>query len=93
MSMKIAQNYVNYSAAAGQRNIPSLPNGSCSQKTEDLQTRRQTLQNQLLLLKSTSDSSAVNTDSVKLIEKELKEISSKLKGSAPERPRFDRFER
>lgn len=94
MSMKIGQNYVNYSAVMNyERTGVSFPSRNRLQETEDLQTRRQTLQNQLLLLKSTSDSSSVNTDSVKLIERELDEISSKLKTSAPKRLRFDRFER
>ena len=68
------------------------------QAVQDLQLRRQAAQNELLLLKSTSDALSSSPETTQAVEEKLEAVSDKLaEGKSqtvrlPPQERFDRFE-
>lgn len=102
--MAVKPGYVNPLSMMGQKKTGLTPVAHAQQKdkksqdVQDLQTKQQVLQNQILLMKSTSDG-AVGTEG---LEQKLEEISTELKTAKsqevqmtdmpPARERFDRYE-
>ena len=66
----------------------------------DLQVQKQTLQNQLLLMKSSTNSAAASGDTCEALEKQLADVSAKLQAqknavqsAADQSPRFDFYKK
>lgn len=70
-------------------------------KAAELETRRQTLQNQILLAKNAGDAGEISSETVKTLEKQLEKLSAELKtvktqeaggvSGAAAAPRFDEY--
>lgn len=83
---------------------PLFPQQKTGEKdaTQDLQARQQSLQNSILLLKSTTDGAAGTPEMQEVLQEKLKEITAELKAakaqepqaavSQPVKERFDRYE-
>lgn len=108
MPMAVKPGYVNPLTRMGQKKTgvtPSYAQQKKSEKSQDvknLQTQKQTLQNQILLMKSTSDGMAGTTETQEVLEQKLEEVSVELKTAKsqetrtvdikPARERFDWYE-
>lgn len=60
---------------------PQMQPGAKKPSTQDLQMERQSLQNQILLLKGTSDGGAVDPETQKLLEGQMEELSAQIKAA------------
>lgn len=108
MPMAIKPGYVNPLTMMGQKKsgltTPLFPQQKTGEKdaTQDLQARQQSLQNSILLLKSTTDGAAGTPEMQEVLQEKLKEITAELKAakaqepqaavSQPVKERFDRYE-
>ena len=85
MPLKVKPGYVNPLTMMNQKKPGAGPKALSLQpktKTEevqDLQTKRQTMQNQMLVLKSTSDAGMSGGDLQESMEKKLEELTTELK--------------
>lgn len=107
MSMAVKPGYVNPLTTMKQKRIGQTA-AHAQKKSEkgndvkNLQTQQQTLQNQLLLLKSTSEGASGSTEAQKAMEQKLEELSADLKKAKSQLPQtedtksvrsnFDRYE-
>lgn len=108
MPIAVKPGYVNPLTMMGQKKTGLMPTYAQQKKSEkrqdvkDLQTQKQSLQNHILLLKSTTDGIAGTTESQEMLEQKLEEISLELKTAKsqesrtadiqPARDAFDRYE-
>lgn len=108
MPMAIKPGYVNPLTMMGQKKsgltTPLFPQQKTGEKdaTQDLQARQQSLQNSILLLKSTTDGAAGTPEMQEVLQEKLEQITAELKTakaqepqaavSQPVKERFDRYE-
>lgn len=86
MSMAVKPGYVNPLTMMKQKKNGEVPKALAPQKKEDhdvkvLQTKQQSLQNEILLLKSTSDGASLSKDSQEALEQQVEEITAELKAA------------
>lgn len=85
MSMSVKPDYVNPLTLMGKKHNGLTPKTDGTQKSDksddvdDLVTKQQTIQNQMLILKSTSDGASVSGETQEILENALKEVSAELK--------------
>jgi hypothetical protein len=84
MSMSVKPGYINPLTTMGQKKNGLTSKTPTSQKdsshdVQNLQTQRQALQNQILLLKSTSDGATTTEDTQDALDEQINEISAEIR--------------
>lgn len=83
MSLAVKEGYVNPLTMMGQKKnsltlTQKIPTQRVSDQVQDLQRKQQTLQNNMLLLKSTTNGAAGTESTQKAIEQQLEEVKTQL---------------
>lgn len=85
MSLTVRPGYINPLSTMGQKKSGLTGRDSLTQQggkadsVQKLQTQRQALQNQILLLKSSSDAGGVSQESQEILEQQVEKVSAELK--------------